>query len=262
VSKKNDEEYDIAFVQNDQVSFLALKTQEIWANKDVNCPGYSKTGKIFVHYEQWMRMSNIPYYQELKVVPQHYLASKFGGGQFDVGGPPSQIISHLSPLQPGKVIVVPRCSVIVTSSEEEITNRFQQRMKMFKDEKPFPHFKAHVILGSEFEKNKEPLKLEESEYDGKLQVGDDISFNIFKKNKNYIGQTSTVLLAKQSLFRILCDTKHDKKEMLLSKLKEFSRVNDELQVLLGKSKVSTLTDYRDHRQIEVLIKDKKKRNEV
>jgi len=81
-----------------------------------------------------------------------------------------------------------------------------------------------------------------------------------KKNNNYIGQTSTVLLAKQSLLRILCDTKHHKKEMLLSKLKEFSRVNDELQVLLGKRNVATLKDYRDHRQFEVSIKEKKIEN--
>jgi len=67
-----------------------------------------------------------------------------------------------------------------------------------------------------------------------------------------------VLLAKQTVFRILCDTKHEKKEMLLSKLKEFSRVNDELQVLLGKSKATILKDHRDHRQIEVSIKEKKK----
>jgi len=44
--------------------------------------------------------------------------------------------------------------------------------------------------------------------------------------------------------------------MLLSKLKEFSRVNDELQVLLGKSKAVTLKDYRDHHQIDVSIKGK------
>jgi len=249
------ENYDLAFVHNDLASLLSLKVNEIWASDALNCPGYLKTDDKFLHFVKWQKSSNVLYYEEIKVQPKFYLSSRFGGGQYQQDGPASQITSLLSDIKPDPLIVLPKKFEIATDSEDEIDLRFVAKKKQFLDPMSFPHFHAHVMLGSSFVLEKTPIEAAYNENWPGVNVGDDVYYNVLKNTNNYIGQTSASVLAKQNQFRMLCDAKHINRDKLVSMLGGSTKVKQEFKVLEGMLASTHLQDNRNHNQV-VISKEK------